>query len=85
MGVPVEYDDDVKRRNTYPMLLPMIENERLTIPEAELLKEIAVLAPAKRRPKTRKVSKRGITQGSDGKSISPRTRDVKTKECVGRW
>ena len=31
MGVPVEYDDDVERRNTHPMLLPKIENERLTI------------------------------------------------------
>ena len=37
MGVPVEYDDDVERRNTHPMLLPKIENERLTIPETELL------------------------------------------------
>ena len=73
MGVPVEYDDDVKRRNTHPMLLPKIENERLTIPETELLKEIAVLAPAKRRPKTKKVSKRVITRGSDSKLISPRT------------
>ena len=47
MGVPAKHDDDVERRNTHPMLLPRIENERLTIPEAELLKEIAVLAPAK--------------------------------------
>ena len=73
MRVPVEYDDDVEIRNTHPMLLPRIENERLTIPETELLKEIAVLAPAKRRPKTKKVSKRVITRGSDSKSISPRT------------
>jgi len=57
MGVPVEYDDDVKRRNTHPMLLPKIKNERLTIPETELLKGFAVLAPAKCRPKTKKVSK----------------------------
>ena len=73
MGVPVEYDDNDERRNTHPMLLPKIENERLTIPETELLKEIAVPAPAKRRPKTKKVSKRVITRGSDSKSISPRT------------
>ena len=26
MGVPVEYDDDVERRNTHPMLLPKIDN-----------------------------------------------------------
>ena len=64
MGVPVEYDDDVERRNTHPMLLPKDENERLTIPESELLKEIAVLAPVKRRPKTKKASKRVIPRMS---------------------
>ena len=74
MGVPVEYDDDAERRNTHPMLLPKIKNERLTIPESELLKEIAVLAPTKRRPKTKKVSKRVIPRGSDTKLISPRTK-----------
>ena len=73
MGVPVKYDEDVKRKNTHPMRFPKIENERLTIPEAGLLKEIAVLAPAKRRPKAKKVSKRGITLGSEDKPISPRT------------
>ena len=73
MGAPVDYDDDVERRNTHPMLLPKIENKRLTIPETELLKDIAVLAPAKRRPNAKRVPKQGITLGSDGKLISPRT------------
>jgi hypothetical protein len=73
MGVPVEYDDDVERRNTHPMLMPKIENERLTIPETELLKEIAVLAPEKRKTNAKRIPKRGITRSGDGKSISPRT------------
>ena len=49
MGVPAEYKDDAKRRNMHSMLLPTIENERLTIPDKKLLKEIAVLVPAKRK------------------------------------
>ena len=73
MGVPVEYDDDVEKRNTHPVFLPKIENEWLAIPEAELLKEINVLAPTKRRHKAKRISKHIITRGSDGKSISPRT------------
>ena len=72
MGVPVEYDDDVERRNTHPMLLPKIENERLTIPETELLKEISVLVPVKRKPTAKKVQKRGISRGIDSKSFSTR-------------
>ena len=28
MGVPVEYDDDVKKRKTHPMRMPKIDNER---------------------------------------------------------
>ena len=73
MGVPVGYDDEVKRRNMYLMLLPKIENERLTITEKELLKGIAVLVPAKQKSTTKKVPKKEILRGSDSKSISPRT------------
>ena len=73
MGVQVEYDDDIKRRNTHPMLLPKIKNERLTIPETELLKEIAVLVPAKRKTTTKKVPKKIISRGSDSKLNSQRT------------
>ena len=29
MGVPVDYDDDVKRRNTHPLLIPPQEAERI--------------------------------------------------------
>ena len=73
MGVPVEYDDDAKRRNTHPMLLPKIGNDRLTIPETSVLKEIFVVVPAKRKTTTKKVPKKKISQGSDSKLTSPRT------------
>ena len=73
MGVPVEYDDDVKKRKTHPMLIPNINNERLTIPETELLKDISVLAPAKQKPTVKRVPKKGITRKSDSKSIPIRT------------
>ena len=33
MYVPVKYGDDVKQRNMHPMLLPIVETERLIIPE----------------------------------------------------
>ena len=63
IGVPIECDNDIKRRNTHPMLLPKIKNERLTILKAELLKEMTMLTPEKRRPKAKKVPKRGIPHG----------------------
>ena len=73
IGVPIEYDDDVERRNMHPMLLPKVGNERLTIPKKELLKEIAVLVPAKQKTTTKKVPRKEISRGSDSKSISQRT------------
>ena len=47
MGILVGYDNDIEKKNTYLMLLSKVETERLTIPKKELLREIAVLAPAK--------------------------------------
>ena len=84
MGVPVEYDDDVERRNTHPMLLPKIKNERLAIPETELLKEIAVLAPAKWITTTKKIPKRGVSRGDDSKSVSPRSEATAKQKSVLR-
>ena len=59
MGVPVEYDDDVKRRNTHLILMPKIVNERLIIPEEESVQEIAVLVPAKQAVTSSKIPKEG--------------------------
>ena len=51
MGVPIDYDDDVERRRTHPMLLPKVETERMTISDEEMLKEIEVLAPTPKKKK----------------------------------
>ena len=59
MGVPVEYDDDAKRRNTHLILMPKVVNERLIIPEEESVQEIAVLVPAKRAVPSSKIPKEG--------------------------
>ena len=45
MGVSVDYDDDVERKRTHPMLLPKVEAERMTVSDEEILKAIEVLAP----------------------------------------
>ena len=73
VGVPVEYDDDVKRRNTHPMLLPTVGTEMLSIPEKELLREIDVLAPAKQTTTPTKVPKKGVSQGGESKLIFSRS------------
>ena len=85
IGVTVRYDADTKQRNTYLILLPKVKTERLFIPEKELLKEITVLAPVRQIATTKKVTNRGVTRGSDSKSISPRSGcNGKTRGCVGR-
>ena len=37
MGVPVEYDDDVERRCTHPLPLPIIETEIVSLPDGNIL------------------------------------------------
>jgi hypothetical protein len=51
MGVPMEYDDDMERINTYPLLMPKVKTERLTISDRELPKEIGILASIKQNEK----------------------------------
>ena len=33
IGVPVEYDDNIERKNTNPMLMTKAKNEKLIIPD----------------------------------------------------
>ena len=42
MGVPVDYDDDMERRNTHPLLLPPQEAERILTTDGEILENIMV-------------------------------------------
>ena len=84
MGVPGGYDDDVKRRNIHllPLLFHKIETERLTIPDNELLKEIAVLALTGWNTTTKKIPTRAIPWGSNSKMISPRTGAMTKRRSV---
>ena len=45
MGVTVEYDDDVERRRTHPLLLPIIETYRVSLPDGDILEKISVVVP----------------------------------------
>ena len=81
MGVPVKCDDDLERRNTHPMLMPKVENEGL-IPDERFLKEIEVLAPAKRVAALGKTSKRGQSRGDKIELISLRFKGAAKQRSV---
>ena len=74
MGVPIDYDDDVERRRTHPMLLPKVETERMTISDEEMLKEIEVLAPTPKKKKLSLQVTKGILRRKNSKSTSSRSK-----------
>ena len=37
MGIPEDYDDDVERRRTHPLLIPKIEYGQLSVADGEVL------------------------------------------------
>ena len=59
MGVPVEYNDDVDRRRTQPLLLTLIETGRVSLPDGNILEKIVVVVPVN------KVAKLGPITGRD--------------------
>ena len=72
-GVPVEYGNGSRQRNTHPMRMPKVKTERLTFLEKELLREIAMLVPMKQNITSKKVPKKGIPRGGESKLISLRS------------
>ena len=74
MGVPVDYDGDVERRRTHLMLLSKVETERMTVSDEEMLKEIAVLAPAPKIKKSSSKAIKGIIRGKNSKLILLRSK-----------
>ena len=80
--MPVEYDDDVERRRTHPLLLTKFETERLSLPNCDILEKIAVVVPVKKLNKPGPVDKKGTIQGSKRKSISPRAKPPEKKMSV---
>ena len=76
MGVPVEYDDDVDRRRTHPLLLPLIETERVSLSDGDILEKIAVVVPVNKLAKPRSDDRNRSIQGSKNKSIYPRAKPL---------
>ena len=74
MGVSVDYDDDVERKRTHPMLLPKIEPERITVSGEEMLKSIEVLTPTPTKEKLSPRIPKGILRGKDSKSTLLRSK-----------
>ena len=72
--MPVEYDYEVDRRRTHPLLLPLIETERVSLPEGDILEKISVVAPVKKVAKPGSNDRKRSIQGSKYKSISPRAK-----------
>ena len=74
MGIPIDYDDDVERRRTHPMLLPKVETERMTVSDEEMLKAIELLAPTPTKKNLSPQVPKGILRGKDSKSTSLRSK-----------
>ena len=55
MGVSAEYDDDVERRRTDPLLMPKIDCEQTSAADVKILEKVAIVAPA--RPPSKKLKK----------------------------
>ena len=75
-GVPVDYDDDVERRNTHPLLLPKIETARVSQADGDLLEKAAVVKkvtnPVATAIKAEAAPKRGTLGGPFEKTESAR-------------
>ena len=82
MGVPVEYDDDVERRRTHPLLLPIIETYRVSLPDGDILEKISVVVPVKKVAKPGPVDKERTIRGSRRNSISPRAKLSEKRRSV---
>ena len=82
MGVPIDYDDDVERRRTDPLLLPEVESEGVSQAYSDLLEKVQVVAPTKKVPSYKYILEKGIIQGRGGKSISPRSKASEKRRSV---
>ena len=71
-ALPVEYDDDVERRRTHPLLLPIIETDRVSLPDGNILEKISVVVPVKKVSKPGPVDRERSIQGSKRKLIPPK-------------
>ena len=84
MGIPIEYDDDVERRRTHPLLLPEVEAEGVSQADSDLIEKVQVIAPTKKVPSYKSIIEKGIIQGKGGKSISPISKASEKRRSVLR-
>ena len=77
VGIPVEYDDNVERWRTHPLLMPKIELMSLSWDDTEVLKKVEVMVPARDGVQF----KRRIKQGST-KYISAKQKLVQKQRSV---
>ena len=82
MGVSVEYDDDMERMQTYPLILPIIETERVSLPDGDILEKISVVVPVKNVSKPGPVDRKRSIQGSKHKSISSGAKPLDKRRSV---
>ena len=64
------------------LMAPKVKTERLTIPEEELLREVAVLAPVKRNVTFCKMPKKGVPRGGKIELISLRSSATAKRRSV---
>ena len=74
-----EYDDDVERRRTHPLLMPKVESERISAADGEILEKAAIMAPTRLPAKK---SKKGILRGGGSKLILPRVKPTVKRRSV---
>ena len=77
--MPEEYDDDVKRRRTHPLLMPKVESERISAADGEILEKAVIVAPTRFPAKN---PKKGILRGGGNKSILPRVKPMAKRRSV---
>ena len=79
MGVSVDYDDNIERRCTHPLLMPKIESERIAVADGEILEKVTIVVPAK---VPAKIPKKGKTAGVSKKSIPPQALQAAKRRSV---
>ena len=72
----------MERRRTHPLLLSIIETERVSLPDGDILEKIAVVVPVKNLAKPGPVDKNRSIQGNKRKSISLRSNPSEKQRSV---
>ena len=77
--MPEEYNEDVERRPTHPLLMPKVESEPTSAADCEMLEKAAIVAPTR---SPAKKTKKGILQGACVESILPQVKPTAKQRSV---